>query len=58
MKSKVNVVTDARVGMTLTAFRGIAQAVAGLPGRKSLVWVSGAFPYGHLFASHPIQCKS
>src|SRR6266852_2648826 len=43
-EEQVNVVTDARVGMTLTAFRGIAQAVAGLPGRKSLVWVSGAFP--------------
>jgi VWFA-related protein len=41
---QANVVTDARVGMTLTAFRGVAQAVAGLPGRKSLVWVSGAFP--------------
>ncbi len=43
-EEQTNVVTDARVGMTLTAFRGIAQAVAGLPGRKSLVWVSGAFP--------------
>jgi VWFA-related protein len=43
-EEQANVVTDARVGMTLTAFRGIAQAVAGLPGRKSLVWVSGAFP--------------
>ncbi len=35
---------DLRVGMTLTAFRAIAQAVAGLPGRKSLIWVSGSFP--------------
>src|SRR5713226_7013666 len=35
---------DMRVGMTLTAFRAVAQAVAGLPGRKSLIWVSGSFP--------------
>jgi len=43
-EEQTNVVTDARVGMTLTAFRGIAQAVTGLPGRKSLIWVSGSFP--------------
>ncbi len=41
---EANVATDARVGVTLTAFRAIAQAVTGLPGRKSLVWVSGSFP--------------
>jgi len=41
---QANVATDERVGITLTAFRGIAQAVAGLPGRKSLIWVSGSFP--------------
>src|SRR5260370_1222964 len=35
---------DMRVGMTLTAFRAVAQAVSGLPGRKSLIWVSGSFP--------------
>lgn len=35
---------DMRVGMTLTTFRAIAQAVAGLPGRKNLIWVSGSFP--------------
>jgi VWFA-related protein len=43
-EEQANMATDARAGITLTAFRGIAQAVAGLPGRKSLVWVSGAFP--------------
>ncbi len=43
-EDQANVATDERVGMTLTSFREIAQAVAGLPGRKSLVWVSGAFP--------------
>jgi VWFA-related protein len=41
---QANVATDERVGITLTAFRGIAQAVAGLPGRKNLIWVSGSFP--------------
>jgi len=43
-EDQANLATDERVGITLTAFREIAQAVAGLPGRKSLVWVSGAFP--------------
>ncbi len=50
-EDQANVATDERVGMTLTSFREIAQAVAGLPGRKSLVWVSGAFPiatYTHI----------
>jgi len=41
---QANVIIDMRVGMTLTAFRAIAQAVSGLPGRKSLIWVSGSFP--------------
>jgi VWFA-related protein len=41
---QANVAIDMRVGMTLTAFRAIAQAVSGLPGRKSLIWVSGSFP--------------
>src|SRR5713226_6233781 len=41
---QANVAIDMRVGMTLTAFRAVAQAVAGLPGRKSLIWVSGSFP--------------
>ena len=41
---QANVGIDMRVGITLTAFRGIAQAVAGLPGRKSMVWLTGSFP--------------
>jgi VWFA-related protein len=41
---QANVAIDMRVGMTLTAFRAIAQAVSGLPGRKGLIWVSGSFP--------------
>jgi VWFA-related protein len=39
-----NVALDTRVGITLTAFRQITRAVMGLPGRKSLIWVSGSFP--------------
>lgn len=35
---------DDRVRSTLGAFRAIAQHVAGFPGRKNLLWVSGAFP--------------
>ena len=41
---QANLGIDMRVGITLTAFRAIAQAVAGLPGRKSMVWVTGSFP--------------
>jgi VWFA-related protein len=33
-----------RVAQTLLAFRMIARAVAGYPGRKNLIWVSGSFP--------------
>jgi VWFA-related protein len=33
-----------RVAMTLAAFRAIANRLAGLPGRKNLIWVSGSFP--------------
>lgn len=35
---------DDRVRKTLGAFSSIAQHVAGFPGRKNLLWVSGAFP--------------
>jgi VWFA-related protein len=43
-EDQANLGVDMRVGMTLTALQGIAHAVAGLPGRKSLVWVTGSFP--------------
>jgi VWFA-related protein len=36
--------TTNRVVNTLAAFEAIAQHLAGLPGRKSLIWVSGGIP--------------
>lgn len=36
--------TTNRVVNTLSAFEAIAQHLSGLPGRKSLVWLSGGFP--------------
>ncbi len=30
---------------TLDAFRNIAAAYAGIPGRKALIWVTGSFPF-------------
>ena len=35
---------DRRVSITLTAMNAIANRLAGVPGRKNLIWVSGAFP--------------
>lgn len=35
---------DFRIINTMAAFRAIARAVAGHPGRKNLIWVSGGFP--------------
>ena len=36
--------TDARVGITLDAFMQLARYLAGIPGRKNVVWLSGSFP--------------
>jgi VWFA-related protein len=36
---------DIAVSATLNAFQRIAQSVANIPGRKSLVWVTGSFPF-------------
>lgn len=35
----------AAVATTLEAFQHIAQAFAGVPGRKSLLWATGSFPF-------------
>jgi VWFA-related protein len=36
--------TDERVNLTLEAFQQLARYLAGIPGRKNVVWFSGAFP--------------
>ena len=36
--------TDRRVAITLSAMDAIASRMAGVPGRKNLIWISGAFP--------------
>lgn len=35
---------EGRINQTLAAFRAIAEHLAGVPGRKSLVWLSTGFP--------------
>jgi VWFA-related protein len=44
---------DARVAQTLSAFRNLAQALGGVPGRKNLVWVSGSFPFTFVAETRP-----
>jgi hypothetical protein len=39
-----NLADRERAGRTLTALHTLAYAVMGYPGRKNLIWVSGAFP--------------
>ena len=41
-----------RVQMTMDAIRAIARHLAGYPGRKRLIWVSTAFPFG--IAPNPV----
>jgi len=36
--------TDVRVQITMDAFKRLARNLAGYPGRKNLVWLSGSFP--------------
>ncbi len=36
--------TDQRVGMTLEAMQALARYLAGVPGRKNLIWFSSSFP--------------
>jgi VWFA-related protein len=33
------------IAITLESFQHIAQAYAGVPGRKSLIWITGSFPF-------------
>ena len=39
---------DRRVDMTLDALKQIGRFLAGIPGRKNLIWYSGSFPAGIL----------
>ena len=41
---QANFALDERVQKTMAAFRILARAVGGHPGRKNLIWVSAAFP--------------
>lgn len=53
MHSKLSDVADAeRVEITARAIEAIANHVAGIPGRKNLVWISGAFPVSISFSSN------
>jgi VWFA-related protein len=36
--------TEQRLGITLEAFQEMARYLAGVPGRKNLIWFSGSFP--------------
>jgi VWFA-related protein len=38
-------VANAAVESTLTAFQQIAERTSGIPGRKSLIWITGGFPF-------------
>jgi VWFA-related protein len=49
---------DQRVGLTLQALSELAQMLRGYPGRKNLIWLSGAFPFSlgpnpFLHSDHP-----
>jgi VWFA-related protein len=53
MNSKLSDLSNVnRVDITAQAIEAIAQHVAGIPGRKSLVWVSGGFPISISFDSN------
>ncbi len=44
MKTTETAKTDQRVGLTLFSLQQIARSVAGVPGRKNLIWLSAGFP--------------
>jgi VWFA-related protein len=44
LADQTSVQNDLRVRLTLDAFQQLAKLLAGIPGRKNLVWFSGAFP--------------
>jgi VWFA-related protein len=62
MNGKLGDLADAdRLGITSQAIEAIANHVAGIPGRKNLVWVSGSFPVSISFKStenSPVDAQS
>ena len=62
MNSKLSDVSDLnRMQITAQAIEAIANHVAGIPGRKNLVWVSGSFPVSISFDSNensPVDTQS
>src|ERR1700758_3622666 len=42
---QVAYVLDRRVETTLSAMRTLARMLGGIPGRKSVIWVTAAFPF-------------
>jgi len=62
MNSKLSDLSDLnRMQITAQAIEAIANHVAGIPGRKNLVWVSGSFPVSISFDSNensPVDTQS
>jgi VWFA-related protein len=62
MNGKLSDLSDLnRVRITARAIEAIANHVAGIPGRKNLVWVSGSFPVSISFDSNensPVDTQS
>jgi VWFA-related protein len=44
LKNTETIKTDQRVGLTLASLQQIARSLAGVPGRKNLIWLSSGFP--------------
>jgi VWFA-related protein len=44
-QTQVAYVEERRIQMTLEGMRGLARCLGGIPGRKSVIWVTAAFPF-------------
>jgi VWFA-related protein len=45
MNAQVGFVLDRRVEVTLAGLRSLGRILAGIPGRKNVVWLTAAFPF-------------